>query len=98
MSVTLRKKYKLRTTYKIGRGITTSKPKKVYPLLPESPTNRSVIKTNSENLVRVERGSNEYKKRSGLLLKLRKNLPKNIPPQENSYFKPNNVFKIKSKS
>ena len=92
MSVTLRKKYKLRKTRKVGRGITASKPKKVYPLLPASPTNRPILKVENENLQRVEKGVNEYKKRHNYLLKLRKHLP-NIPRVANSFFRPNNAFK-----
>jgi len=87
------KQDKMNYTRKRGSGVSSSKSKQVYPLLPPSPTNRPNIKVNNENLKRVEKGSNEYKKRSNYLLKLRKGLP-NIQRVENSFFRPNNRFSI----
>lgn len=83
---------KNRKNYTKKRGGVITSTKISYPLLPPSPTNKPILKVNNENLKRVEKGTNEYKKRVNYLLKLRKNLPV-VPKVENSFFRPNNAFK-----
>lgn len=68
-------RYYKRYTRKRGGGVTQSKPRLVYPLLPESPTNRPKIEVSNEKLEKVS--GNERIKR---LLPLAKRL-KNVRQQ-----------------
>jgi hypothetical protein len=71
MKKTLKHKlYKYKTQRKRGRGITSSKPVvSPYPLLPETPTTRPEIRTNSESLLPPKPGSEEREKRFEQVLK-----------------------------
>jgi hypothetical protein len=55
---------------KTRKGGMNSNQAKKYPPLPESPTNRKEILTNSESLMPPKKESEEYKKRHNRLMKI----------------------------
>jgi hypothetical protein len=81
---------------------------KIYPPLPESPTNRPPILTNNESLIPPKRESNQYIKRRNRLLniftKARQRTLKNIilgrkrpEPKLNSNGVPKSFFTVNNK-